>query len=296
LSLDDSLWKRLDLGLKTLPGGVVGRVLGRGCTFLRLARTTIAPYVFLSPLSKTPTFSSDKRSKLQYLDLSMASISVTCLEALLLTCRNLKKLALENCSVSEQVCRGIAQNRSLDVLHLGMTKGLTPAGISSILRGCPNLTELNLGWTGLSEESVTAVCDNLPHKIERLNLSGNRDTLHDDHTHVIVSNAPNLRELDLSDATKITAVSLDVVVEGLKKIESLSTSRCYGISPSSYLILSSCPSLLYLNLFGLLRDPAMVELRARLQGIEINKFLFTSIARPTVGIKRTSIWNFRVRE
>ena len=31
-------------------------------------------------------------------------------------------------------------------------------------------------------------------------------------------------------------------------------------------------------------------------GIEINKFMFTSVARPTVGIKRTSIWNLRVRD
>ena len=33
-----------------------------------------------------------------------------------------------------------------------------------------------------------------------------------------------------------------------------------------------------------------------LSGIEINKFMFTSVARPTVGIKRTSIWNLRVRD
>ena len=74
------------------------------------------------------------------------------------------------------------------------------------------------------------------------------------------------------------------------------------------------PTLLYLNVFGLLREPAMEELKERLQGgklssivnyikytycflgIEINKFMFTSVARPTVGIKRTSIWNLRVRD
>jgi hypothetical protein len=37
--------------------------------------------------------------------------------------------------------------------------------------------------------------------------------------------------------------------------------RCYKISPSSYLLLSGCPSLLYLNVFGLLRDPALEELK-----------------------------------
>jgi len=296
LSLDETLWKRLDLGLKTLPPGVVGQVIARGCNLLRLARATIKPNIFQNPLSAMPTFPVDQSSKLTYLDLSMASVSVACLENLIKTCRSLKKLALENCLVSDLVCEGIGQNGSLDVLHLGMTQGLTPRGVQHILDGCPNLTELNIGWTGLSEQGVRAVCEHVKPPLERLNISGNRDSLQDDHTFLIVSNAPNLRELDLSDATKITSVSLDLVVEHLKQVESLSTSRCYGISPSSYLILSSCPSLLYLNVFGLLRDPAMMELRARLQGIEINKFLFTSIARPTVGIRRTSIWNLRVRE
>ena len=65
-------------------------------------------------------------------------------------------------------------------------------------------------------------------------------------------------------------------------------------------------SLLYLNLFGVLRELAMEELVLRLKGnvaitppmcqfqpfmlpssdIDINKFMFTSVARPTVGIKR----------
>lgn len=296
LSLDETLWKRLDLGLKTLPPGVVGQVIARGCNLLRLARATIKPNIFQNPLSAIPTFPVDQTSKLTYLDLSMASVGVACLEKLINTCRTLKKLALENCLVSDRVCEGIGQNGSLDVLHLGMTQGLSHVGVGQILDGCPNLTELNIGWTGLTEQGVRAVCEHVKPPLERLNISGNRDSLQDDHTFLIVSNAPNLRELDLSDATKITSVSLDLVVEHLKQIESLSTSRCYGISPSSYLILSSCPSLLYLNVFGLLRDPAMMELRARLQGIEINKFLFTSIARPTVGIRRTSIWNLRVRE
>jgi hypothetical protein len=37
--------------------------------------------------------------------------------------------------------------------------------------------------------------------------------------------------------------------------------RCYKISPSSYLLLSGCPTLLYLNVFGLLRDNALEELK-----------------------------------
>ena len=75
--------------------------------------------------------------------------------------------------------------------------------------------------------------------------------------------------------------------------------------PYSWAILILLRSLLYLNLFGVLRELAMEELVLRLKGaskylysyllfiiilnssdIEINKFMFTSVARPTVGIKR----------
>ena len=86
------------------------------------------------------------------------------------------------------------------------------------------------------------------------------------------------------------------MVERLPLLESLSTSRCYAIAPSSYLYLSSCSrctstttsiyatlaaisitttattstftttSLLYLNVFGVLREMAMEELTSRLEG------------------------------
>lgn len=298
LSGDESLWRRLDLGLATVPPGVVGQVMSRGCGVLRLARATVQQSIFTSCTSGLPTFptSSMDTSRLQYLDLSMASLSPICMELLLSYCSMLKNLSLEMCSVTDSACTAISANTSLSVLHMGQVQGLTTLGISRILSSCTQLVELNLGWTCLSSPAVQAVCSLVQAPLRRLCLSGNRDTLLDSHVEILLDSCPNLRELDVSDSTKLTAVSLNLMVDKLGYLESLSTSRCYGISPSSYLILSTCPTLLYLNVFGLLRDPAMVELRQRLKGIEINKFLFTSIARPTVGIKRTSIWNLRVRE
>jgi len=298
LSTDESLWRRLDLGLSTVPSGVVGQVMSRGCGVLRLARATVQPDIFSSCTSGLPTFPtiSMESSRLLYLDLSMVSMSGDCMEKLLSHCTMLKNLALEMCSLTDSACTAISLNPSLTVLHMGQVQGLSTLGISRILSSCLQLVELNLGWTGLSSQAVQAVVSLVQPGLRRLCLSGNRDTLLDNHMDTLLASCPYLRELDVSDSTKLTAVSLNMMVEKLGYLESLSTSRCYGISPSSYLILSSCPTLLYLNVFGLLRDPAMVELRQRLKGIEINKFLFTSIARPTVGIKRTSIWNLRVRE
>ncbi len=48
---------------------------------------------------------------------------------------------------------------------------------------------------------------------------------------------PNLFELDVSDAVRLTHRSVKSIAERLRRIESLSTSRCYSISPTAYLSL-----------------------------------------------------------
>ena len=108
-----------------------------------------------------------------------------------------------------------------------------------ILSGCRQLTELNLGWTHLGEETLRANCGLFSPTLKRLNLSGNRETLQDSHVETILNNCPNLRELDISDSSKISSAIVYSLVEKLHHIESLSTSRCYAITPSTYLILSS---------------------------------------------------------
>ena len=42
LACDESLWRRLDLGSKSLKPGVVGRVILRGASILRLAKAEVS--------------------------------------------------------------------------------------------------------------------------------------------------------------------------------------------------------------------------------------------------------------
>jgi len=297
---DDSLWKRIDLGLRNIRPGIIGQVLSRGCIVLRLARSSVISPVFpqvLYPSFSTLKIFSDKDScKLQYLDLSMATISSKCLGELLTTCKNLKKLALERCDLSDRVCSAISKNSNLEVIHLALTSGLSDVGIASLTSGFKKLTELNISWTDLDQKGLKVLCETAPRSLERICMAGYRETLEDEHVNALVSHCPRLIELDVSDATKLTVATITSIVEHLPRLESLSTSRCYGIVPSSYLLLGHCASLLYLNVYGLLRDAALSELRDRLQGIEINKYPLSSVARPTIGIKRTSLWNLRVRD
>lgn len=60
--------------------------------------------------------------------------------------------------------------------------------------------------------------------------------------------------------------------------------------------LRAMKSLIYLNIFGLLSDKQIAALQSNIPEIKINSLKFSLVARPTVGIRRTSIWGLRVRE
>ena len=149
----------------------------------------------------------------------------------------------------------------------------------------------------MSPETLKACCENLPDSLRALNISGCRLSLSNLLVKEIYVNASQLKELDMSDATQISGDCIEYIPAMLTSLENLSVSRCYNIAPISYLELSKSESLRFLNVFGVLKDAALAELRLQLSSqIVINRYKFTSIARPTVGIKRTSIWLERVRE
>jgi len=289
---DDSLWKRVDLGLRNIQPGVIGQVLSRGSIVLRLSRSTVAAPIFPT----ASTFSASQISKLQYLDLSMATIDVPCLEQLLSTCRHLKKLALEHVTLSEEACKQIGKNTNLEVLHMALCQGVSDEGVNRLFGRLTKLRELNLSWTDVSGRGLSNLAGLLPASLERLNLAGYRSSLQDIHVEELVGRCSNIRELDVSDATQITVAALNFIADNLLRLESLSTSRCYAITPTSYLILINCPSLLNLNVYGLLKEEALNQLKEQLSGITMNNCPLSSVARPTVGIKRSSLWNLRVRD
>ena len=61
-------------------------------------------------------------------------------------------------------------------------------------------------------------------------------------------------------------------------------------------LLQQIASLLALDVFGVLTPHAVEHLRELLPGIAVNQFPFSSIARPTTGTRRTSLWGMRVRD
>ncbi|KDR21087.1 S-phase kinase-associated protein 2 isoform X2 [Zootermopsis nevadensis] len=292
IAYDEVLWTRMDLGSRTLNSGSLGHVLTRGTTILRLAQAEISDPVFFSNCS---ILIKDVPCKLQYLDLSMAIISEEGLADLLSTCKNLRKLSLEHCRLNDKACAAIGQNYNLDTLNMSACYGITEACVSNILTGCRKLSALNVAWTDLSVAALNILCTKLPRSMQRINISGCRKTLTDNHLRQLVASCPDLVELDLSDCTTLTAESINIITN-LDKIEYLALSRCYSIAPAAYLLLSSVNSLMYLDVFNLMSEQSVANLQENLPDVDVNKFLFSSVARPTVGIRRTSIWGLRVRD
>jgi hypothetical protein len=65
---------------------------------------------------------------------------------------------------------------------------------------------------------------------------------------------------------------------------------------SNFTQLEKIVSLRHLELFGVLHDSVLASLTLDLENITINRSPFSTIARPTTGYHRTSLWGLRVRD
>lgn len=291
IARDEALWTRLDLGSKVLNEGTLGHILPRGVQILRLAQAEIADPMFCE---SSEVLSDLYISKLQYLDLSMAVISPVGLAALLSKCKYLKKLSLEKCIVNRDCCRAISENAELEILNLTMCENIDIGCITDLMK-LKCLTALNMSWCSLDNECMTALCRTLPSSITRLNIAGCRKTITDENVKDLSKRCPDIIELDLSDCAMLTMHTVHNLLN-FSKLEHLSLSRCYSIPQSAYIRLAHMPCLLYLDVFGLMSESVLKSLQATCREPEINKYLYSSVARPTVGIRRTSIWGLRVRD
>uniref|UniRef100_A0A182NN57 S-phase kinase-associated protein 2 n=1 Tax=Anopheles dirus TaxID=7168 RepID=A0A182NN57_9DIPT len=289
VSKDETLWYRLDLSGRTIQYDGLSEVLTLGVVVLRMAHTTV-----VNP-TKDDCLDFPQWAKVKYLDLSMCIISKPVLRALLACCRSLVKLSLENVPLDGAICAEIAENRCLDTLNLTMCSGIEAAGMRLITKALTKLHNFNVSWTYLSEEAVQELVKNLTPQMVHLNVAGCRNTLHDDGLAILIKRCPKLVALDLSDCTPLTSAAINIICKA-RKIEYLSLSRCYNIQVTAYLKLAELPTLRYLDLFGLVSDNVIETLRSSLGDVGINRYCHSSVARPTVGTKRTSIWGLRTRD
>ncbi|CAH2083599.1 unnamed protein product [Euphydryas editha] len=233
-------------------------------------------------------------SRVQYLDLSMSSLEPRTLEHALRACPALRKLSLESVRLSEHAQHLVGNCKNLETLNLTMARGITAEGLTSILEGCTGLQSLNISWCNLSEAALNVLVTMLPPKLQRLNVSGAR-IMTDEMVARLVGRCPRLLELDLSDCSRLGVAALGAL-GALRRLEHLALSRCYLLPPHALTKLSSMTSLQYLEVWGMLQTGSLNALRSALPAIQLNQFMFSAIARPTVGARRTSIWGLRTRD
>ncbi|XP_060526311.1 S-phase kinase-associated protein 2 [Cylas formicarius] len=294
LTQDESLWTRMDLGNKHFRPGDLGKILSRQVVVLRMAKSKIMDNVIM-PNCKA--YSPDFQVRLLYLDLSMVHISLEGLTTLFSKCKRLRKLSLENVPVNDEVLLALSSNRDIEVINFAMCTGIQQTGLKHLLGNCKKIRELNLGWTYLNQDSIQYICESLPSTVDRLNMSGCRKLLLDKHVQSLVARCPRLRELDLSDCTSITGDSI-TEISSLDELNFLALSRCYTISYKMLVRLKKLKNLSYLDIHGGYIDADELKTVQYDLGhrVQINKFRFSSVARPTVGMRKSSIWNIRVRD
>ncbi|XP_048760343.1 S-phase kinase-associated protein 2-like [Ostrea edulis] len=289
---DKSLWKRIDLANRRITSSCLGLVLYRGANVLRLTKTEMIEDGFDGYWKRDKT----GFQCLQYLDLSLSSASIELMGHLFTSCQNLRKLSLELCTIDDDVAHLFGQNENLQVLNLSMCSGLTMSGLAAILNGCRRLTSLNLSWTGLRRQSLAYLSLALPPSVRKLNLSGCRENITDEEVLQLVKTCPGLMELDLSDSTVITGLSITYIMSHLDNLQYLALSRCYRLSVHNIRELAQHTSLTEVEVFGMFRDGTMEQLKQEMVNVELNRYPFSSVARPTTGIRMTSLWGLRVRD
>lgn len=164
----------------------------------------------------------------------MAVVSVENLIDLFDVCSQLRKVSLEFLTLNDMFFIKLAQNHQLNTLNLSMCGGVSEKSLVLLCSQCPELQNLNLAWTKLSFLCLNAVLPKLPRRIERLNLAGCRTSMRDHHVKMLCHRLTNLQELDLSDCSELTGVSVEEIVNNLKIVKILAFARCYTIHFDCY--------------------------------------------------------------
>ena len=149
--------------------------------------------------------------------------------------------------------------------------------IQDIVYNCVELTELNLGFISLCDDSLYCLANNLTPKILKLNLKST--PIRDEHVKALVIRCNKITELDLSKCEKITNVALTNIIENLKStLQKLALFCCWGIiaggrNLTSLYQLKSMPKLRYLGVNGI--ENEMKSLETQLPEIAINEDVYS---------------------
>ncbi|KAM4706469.1 S-phase kinase-associated protein 2 [Discoglossus pictus] len=285
LASDESLWQSLDLSGKHLTDGVIGKLLSLGVVLFRCPRSSVGE----------PLFKNTRPLRLQHVDISNCTISVDALHGILSRCHKLENLSVEGLVLSDDIMRSIAQNPDLERLNIGGCSGFSHETLKEMLSNCSRLDELNISWCDFTNDHIKVIVDHIPGSVTQLNISGYRQNLEIADVKSLVERCPLLTDLDLSDSVMLTSECF-VEFKQLAHLQHLSLSRCYQICPANLLELGESTVLKALSVFGIVTDNSLRLLKESFPHIKINCTYFSTIGRPTTGIKKSrEIWGMKCK-
>ena len=211
-----------------------------------------------------------------------------CLYGLNLPTQTIKSICLQNGKTLKKLDRSsnnhkFAPSRGKGFSYnwrntqLKESRKLKLESIQDIAYNCVELTELNLAFISLSEDSLICLAKNLTPKILKLSLEST--PIRDEHVEALVIRCNKITELDLSFCEKITNVALPNIIENLKStLQKLALFSCWGIIAggsdlTSLYQLKSMPKLRYLGVKGIGNE--MKSLETQLPEMAINKDVYT---------------------
>jgi len=204
---------------------------------------------------------------------------------------SLKKLSLESKTINQKTLDLIVgKHKQLEVLNISMNQSIDSQVLMSFNDKLPEtMVELNISW--ITKLDINQMIAFLPKSLKRLNISGFREGFQDKQINVLVTNSPNLIELDLCDCVLLTKQALDCIETHLTRLEVLHISRCNRIKDLS--ALNNMKNLKMVSIQGISLNPNF-----EWNSIDVNRNFISTIARPKpklINENYSTIWEIPLK-
>ncbi|MED6131389.1 hypothetical protein PIB30_009611 [Stylosanthes scabra] len=171
------------------------------------------------------------------------------ISCLLRMCNNLQYLDLQEtkflndeCVIELSLLLG-----NLNVVNLNWNEKLTDLSLFAIMRNCPFITEIRMGFTGVGKQKLGGDCLVVNSHLKFLYLACN-SWLDDGIVTMLASVCPNLEMMDLSHCSKVSMGAIEVL-RRCRKIQHMNLTHLgYDPSRSKFWINFKVPTLFVLNL------------------------------------------------
>ena len=201
---DTSLWEKVQAWFKVIPAEFMEKIVKSKVKYLSVRNCEVFPIDL--------NFLMEHNLDLKFMDISNCDGNDDFLSELVRCSKSLQYLNLHETrpNLVFKCIENLANANKLKVLCVNVK--LNFKYVKKIIDKCTELTDLAIGGTSLTQQSIEYICTNLTSNASRLDLS--YEKVKDEHIQLLVEHCNNLEHLDLID-TKVTYKSVTKIVMAL---------------------------------------------------------------------------------